>query len=170
MDAIDSALLMVESSLPSAVSFMNQNGLLHFDVHFQNVLTDGQRVYISDFGLAMSSRFGLSESEMQFYELNKTHDGCYVVAHLVNWLVTALVGSMERPERIDFIRRCADGYQPDVTGSAAAIIRRYAPIATVINDFYTDLVSDRRSTPFPVQDTQRVCTTTGFDPLPSFCR
>ncbi|MBB6669767.1 protein kinase family protein [Cohnella nanjingensis] len=165
-NAAGSAFALAESNLRSAVSFMNANGLLHFDVHFKNVLTDGHRVYISDFGLATSSRFELSDSELKFLELNKTHDGCYVVTELVNWLVTALSGTVNRSERIDFIRRCAEGNESlEVMDSAAEIILRYAPVAVVINDFYTDLVSKNRATSFPVEEIERVCTTTGFEPI-----
>ncbi|MFF2503082.1 hypothetical protein ACFVTY_06840 [Streptomyces sp. NPDC058067] len=47
---------------------MNSRGLLHFDAHFQNILTDGRRLYFADFGLALSSRFDLSPSEAGFFE------------------------------------------------------------------------------------------------------
>jgi len=165
-DQATSALSMVDSNLRSAVSFMNANGLLHFDVHFRNVLTDGYRVYISDFGLATSSRFELSDCESEFFELNKAHDGCYVVTELVNWLVTVLGGTVNRRERIDFIRRYAKGEEsPVVMDLAAGIIKRYAPIATVMNNFYTNLVFESRTTPFPVEEIRRVCATTGFEPL-----
>ncbi len=139
-DAANSAFNMLEPELRSAVSFMNANGLLHFDVHFRNILTDGRGIYISDFGLATRSRFKLSESELEFLGKNRTHDGCYVVTELVNWLVMALTGLMQRTDRVDFIRRCADGYEPtEVMASAAAIIKRYAPIAVVMNEFYRNL-------------------------------
>jgi serine/threonine protein kinase len=164
-DTATSAFAMVDSNLRSAVSFMNTNELLHFDVHFRNILTDGFRVYITDFGLATSSRFELSDSELEFLELNKAHDGCYVVTEFVNWLVTVLCGTMNRTERIDFIRRYAEGKKlPEMMDSAAAIIKRYAPIALVMNDFYTKLVSVSRTTPFPVEEIQRICATTGFEP------
>ncbi|GAE06783.1 hypothetical protein JCM10914_2959 [Paenibacillus sp. JCM 10914] len=162
-NAANSAIALLDSNLLSTVSFMNENELLHFDVHFNNVLTDGHRVYISDFGLATSSRFELSDSELEFYELNKTHDGCYVVTQMVNWLVAELTGTVNRSERIDFIRRCAKNDQSlEVMDSAAEIIMRYAPIAVVINDFYTNLVSKNRTTSFPVEEIERVCKKTGF--------
>lgn len=154
-----SALSMVDLNLRSAVSFMNANKLHHFDLHFKNVLTDGNRVYISDFGLATSSRFELSDSELNFLEANKTHDGCYVVTTLVNWLVTALVGTVNRTERIDYIRRCTERDElPEMMDSAAKIIMRYAPIAVVMNDFYTNLVSMSRTTIFPVEEIERICS------------
>lgn len=165
-DTATAAFSIVDSELRSAVSFMNANGLVHFDLHFKNVLTDGHHVFITDFGLATSSCFELSDSELGFLELNKTHDGCYVVTHFVNWLVTALTKSVERTDRIDFIRRCADGYEPtEILESAATIIKRYAPIAAVINDFYTNLIFKSRSAPFPIEEIESLCVTTGFEPL-----
>jgi len=163
-DEADSAFAMVESQVRSAVLFMNSHGLLHFDVHFKNVLTNGKSIYIADFGLATSSRFELSDSEWEFLEMNKSHDECYVVTHLVNWIVAGLMGLMERKVRTDFIRRCANGYDPteEVGSVAAGIINRYAPIATVINDFYTSLRVDSRTTPFPVEEIQRVSQAIGF--------
>lgn len=165
-DAATSAFTMVDSNLRSAVSFMNLNGLLHFDVHFKNVLTDGQCVYISDFGLANSSRFEQSDLELEFLELNQTHDGCYVVTAFVNWLVTALTGTVNRTERVEYIRCYAEGDVPqEMIDAAAEIIIRYAPIAVVMNDFYTNLISKNRSTPFPVKEIHQVCKKTGFRPL-----
>jgi serine/threonine protein kinase len=162
-----SAFAMVDSNLRSAVSFMNANGLLHFDVHFRNILTDGYRVYITDFGLATSSRFELSDSELEFLERNKAHDGCYVVTEFVNWLVTVLGGAMNQTERVDLIRRYAEGEKSlELMNEATVIIKRYAPIALVMNEFYTNLGSVSRTTPFPVEEIQRICTT-GFEPLKS---
>ena len=34
---------------------MNTHGLVHFDAHFGNVLTDGRRLFVADFGLATSA-------------------------------------------------------------------------------------------------------------------
>jgi len=162
---VDSIVANYKSQVRSAVSFMNSHGLLHFDVHFENVLTDGKSIYITDFGLATSSRFELSDSELEFFELNKGHDECYVVTHLVNWLVAGLLGLLERKVRTDFIRQCANGYDPteEVGSVAAGIINRYAPIATVINDFYTKLRVDSRTTPFPTEEIQMVSETICFE-------
>lgn len=164
-DEANSVFAMVESQVRSTVSFMNAQGLLHFDAHFENILTDGRHIYITDFGLVTSSRFELSDSERAFFELNKAHDDCYVVTHLVNWLVAGSMGLMERKGRTDFIHRCANGYDPteDMGSVAAGIIKRYAPIATVINEFYTNLRVGCRATPFPVEEIQKVSEAIGFD-------
>ncbi|MFG1706924.1 hypothetical protein ACFLIM_27400 [Nonomuraea sp. M3C6] len=61
--AVTSAYTMVERRLRTDVAFMNANGLLHFDAHYRNILTDGQRLYFADLGLATSPRFDLSADE-----------------------------------------------------------------------------------------------------------
>lgn len=165
-DTASSAFAKVESDLRNAVSFMNANDLLHFDAHFRNILTDGNRLYISDFGLAASTRFELSNSEIEFYKMNKAHDECYVVTEFVNWLIRILGGVNSHIEIMDYIRRCINGEKSrDLTGSAAVIIERYAPIALVMNEFYSNLISVNRSTPFPVEEIQQVSAMIGFDNL-----
>jgi len=91
-EAADRACAMVERELVAGISFMNSRGLLHFDAHFENILTDGRRLFFADYGLAISSRFELSQDEADFFERHQTYDRCYSVTYLVNWLVTALYG------------------------------------------------------------------------------
>ncbi|MDT0346164.1 BUD32 family EKC/KEOPS complex subunit [Streptomyces litchfieldiae] len=72
----------VGESLLRGTAFMNSRGLVHFDAHFRNVLTDGRRLYFSDFGLALSSAFDLSPAEAAFHARHRVYDPCYVVNHL----------------------------------------------------------------------------------------
>ena len=124
------AMAMVEHSLLRDIAFMNGAGLWHFDAHFGNILTEGERLYFADFGLAMSPRFELSGAETAFLAANASHDACHTVTRLVDWLVTNLAGIPDWTDRDEFIRRWADGHQrADVLPSAAAVITRYAPIA-----------------------------------------
>ena len=171
-DAVESACTMLERNLRAGTSFMNSSGLLHFDAHFNNILTDGRRLYFTDFGLAMSRRFELSGCEAAFFERNISHDGCYAVTQLVNWLVTALTEPADILSRNEYIRWCAAGGFPrNVVPAAAAIIHRYAPIAVVMNEFYWKLFGESRTTEYPAAEIQRVCASTGFKPIaPSFWR
>jgi len=50
----------VDAQLTAGVEFMTARGFIHFDVHFHNVLTDTERCYFADFGLATSDRFDLT--------------------------------------------------------------------------------------------------------------
>jgi serine/threonine protein kinase len=130
----DETIGIVDRQLESGVAFMNASGLFHFDAHFRNILTDGRRLYFTDFGLATSPRFELSEPEREFLSTTESHDRCYVDTQLVNWLV----------------RAGADG------PTAAAIIRRKAPTAEVMNDFYWKLHGESRTTPYPLDEIRRL--------------
>lgn len=94
------------------------------------------------------------------------------MTRLVNWLVTALSGAVDPAnpagpvDRNEYVRRCAEGADPpNVPAAAAAVIKRYAPIAVVMNDFYWKLHLQDRTTPYPVDELQRVCSATGFKPV-----
>lgn len=56
------------------LTFLRKNGIIHFDVHFNNILTDGSKPYLTDFGLALDKRFDLSETERTFFRKNTHYD------------------------------------------------------------------------------------------------
>jgi len=165
-EALEAACTMVEAGLRDAVSYMNENGLFHFDAHFGNILTDGRRLYLTDFGLATSTQFELSPTERGFVDANRNHDGCYAMTQLVNWLVSALVGPADPAERNGYIRRVAAGSAAaNVPPWAAEIIARYAPIAVVLNDFYWSLFGESRKTPYPTAEVDLVSAEIGVSPI-----
>lgn len=158
----DPDLAMVERDLIAATEFLGAQGMQHFDAHFQNVLTDGERLYLTDFGLASSTRFELSRDERRFLADHSTHDRAYVVTQLVNWIVThrtdaGRAGWPHPSVRNEFVRRCAEGMPvPELSSVAAAIVGRHAPMAVVVNDFYFALYGDSRRTPYPAAEIARV--------------
>ncbi|MFC5155972.1 protein kinase family protein [Streptomyces amakusaensis] len=155
----DLACAMVERELAAGVSFMNARGLLHFDAHFENILTDGRRLYFSDYGLALSSRFALSGPEADFFDRNQVYDRCYTAAYLVNWLVTALHGYEvgDRDGRGALVRAYAEGERPTgIPEGAAAVIARHAPIAAVVSDFNREFRLRSRRTPYPLEEIRRL--------------
>lgn len=154
-ESTDRACSLVEGELEAGTSFMNTRGLLHFDAHFQNILTDGRRLYFADYGLALSSQFDLSPSEISFFELHRTYDRCYTRSWLVNWLITNLYG-YERKERETLIHACAKGEDPpDGPREARAILSRHAPLAAVMTDFYVKIQDESRETPYPMKALRR---------------
>ncbi|MGW5684793.1 serine/threonine protein phosphatase [Nonomuraea sp. NPDC003754] len=155
-DAVESACSLLERELAAGVSFMNANGLLHFDAHFGNILTDGSRLYFTDFGLASSPRFELSGAERDFLRLNAGHDESYTARELVNRLVIALSRPADRAELLDLVRRCAEGDSlPGVPEPIGKILRRHAPVAAVMNEFYGTLFDETRTAPYPAADIHR---------------
>lgn len=135
----------VERQFSEIVTFLGETELLHMDAHFENMRTDGGRIYLSDFGLVTSPRFDLSAAERDFTEQHRTHDADYTAMRLVNWLVTDVCGvSMSASSgpvaRNEYVLRCADGRVPeDVPPAVAAILTRHAPAAARMNAFYWKL-------------------------------
>ncbi|WP_445525484.1 protein kinase family protein [Streptomyces cyslabdanicus] len=155
-EAAERACAMVVRQLEAGTSFMNARGLLHFDAHFQNILTDGERLFFADYGLAISSRFDLSKEEAEFFAAHQTYDPCYSVTHLVIWLVTALYG-YKRDDRNAFVRACAQGEHPKgIPPQVSAILTRHAPIAAVMTDFYRKFQLESRQTPYPMEEIRRI--------------
>ncbi|MGW6928826.1 hypothetical protein ACWGE0_02105 [Lentzea sp. NPDC054927] len=128
---------MVEREMAAGVEFMNSHGLLHFDGHFQNILTDGERLYFADYGLAISSRFDLSEEETAFFAENQDYDRHYTATHLVMWFAYALR---------------SQGVPPRVM----EILSRHNATAAVMKDFYRRFQHESRRTPYPAEDLRSV--------------
>ncbi|GIM93732.1 serine/threonine protein phosphatase [Paractinoplanes toevensis] len=130
----------LERQLFEIVAFLAGRELLHMDGHFGNIRTDGERIYLGDFGLATSPRFDLSPAERDFVARHAGHDADYAAMRLANWLATAVCGvpvpATGGPvARNAYVRRCATaGVPPDVPAAVAAILTRHAPAAARMND------------------------------------
>jgi hypothetical protein len=146
---------MVEQQLTRIVGFLRDRELLHMDGHFGNMRTDGERIYLTDFGLATSPRFDLSVAERDFVRRNATHDAAYASMRLVNWLVITMCGVAIPADGIptarnEYVRRCAAGRIPaDVPPVVAAILARHAPAAAKMNSFYWKLFDGDVHAEFP---------------------
>ncbi|MEV8441131.1 serine/threonine protein phosphatase [Actinosynnema sp. NPDC051121] len=132
----------VERQLAEVVAFLRDHELLHMDGHLGNVRTDGERLYLTDFGLVTSPRFDLSAAEREFVRRHAGHDAGYAAMRLVNWLVTTVCGVTVPPDGVPtarnaYVRRWAAGDVADgVPSDVAAILTRHAPAAARMNAFY----------------------------------
>ncbi|WP_238815302.1 serine/threonine protein phosphatase [Nocardia brasiliensis] len=128
----------VEEQFSEIVTFLRDRGLLHMDGHFGNMRTDTERIYLTDFGLALSADFDLSDSERLFVEQHACYDADYAAMRLVNWLVTdiPMLPSGSPITRNEYVLQCAGGHiPPDVPPAIAAIVARHAPAAAKMNAF-----------------------------------
>lgn len=153
--AMASACAMVERGLTVDIPHMNKLGLLHGDAHFDNILTDGRRLYVADLGLATSGRFALAPDELRYLHEHASLDRAYVLSRWVNWLIQAFAPAASSVHaRMALVRAVAQGAAPQqllagLPACAAAIIQRHAPIASLVNDFYVELHGESRSTHYP---------------------
>ncbi len=140
------ALAMIEKDLLTVISFMNAKGMLHFDAHFKNILTDGHRLYFTDFGLVLSSEFSLSRVELDFLNKHRNYDYCSAIMNFIHCIVTILHGKKNWDKKLE---QYATG---KITSSVAqTIINRYILIAIVMDKFYKGLIKDK-STPYPANE------------------
>ena len=65
---------LVVRQLCETVSFLRAHGIVHFDAHFNNAVTDGERAYLVDFGMALDSRFDLTAHERAFQDRHSHYD------------------------------------------------------------------------------------------------
>jgi hypothetical protein len=65
---------MVLTDMQATITFLRNNGIIHLDTDFFNMLTDGKQVYLTDFGLVLDKQFELTSTEEQFYKQNIHYD------------------------------------------------------------------------------------------------
>ena len=152
-EVAESACAMVEKNLHMMTSFMNERGLLHFDAHFWNILTDGRGLYFSDFGLAISDRFELSEKERDFFREHHNYDRCYTMAFFVGYILRESFGS----EHYDTILHEFSMGKPtkELPPVIAAIVARYASMTAAMNKFHRVLKTESKKTPYPFDELER---------------
>ncbi|MER7273260.1 serine/threonine protein phosphatase [Dactylosporangium sp. NPDC000244] len=143
----------VAARLAAAVCAMNAGGLLHFDTHMGNLLTDGRLVYFADFGLALHASFARTPEESAFFRAHAAYDRRYNAGHFATWLACehGCPGDWDRAH--DLIARAAAGTLPaeldDAPPGSRAVILRHAGTAAAMHDFFTGLVGVSKHTPYP---------------------
>ncbi|MER6473575.1 protein kinase family protein [Streptomyces collinus] len=148
------AYLWAEDALREGTEFMSGRGLVHFDAHFRNVLTDGRRVYFADLGLALSRDFELSTAARGFLTDHLPYDRSYVTTHLLRHHLPDEVRGGVEPGA--FLRAWTAGDRPgSVPPGLAALIDRHAPHALVLDDFHHRLLTHSKHTPFPTAEVLR---------------
>ncbi|MBC2904322.1 protein kinase family protein [Streptomyces sp. PSKA01] len=144
----------VNDELERGTRFMSARGLVHFDAHFANLLTDGHQVYFADFGLALSGDFALSPPERAFLADHLVYDCSYAPSHLLRHHIPDTVRA--GAEHSAFLRAWADGHRPaSVPPDIGALLDRHAQHALVLDDFHQRLLTRSKRTPFPAAEVQR---------------
>ncbi|WP_031075750.1 hypothetical protein [Streptomyces sp. NRRL WC-3742] len=145
------ALPWVESELARGTAFLRSRGLVHFDAHFRNLLTDGQRVHFADYGLALSPSFELDASEREFLTLHRDYDRHYTVSHLLR--DNLLAGT----DADAFLRDWTAGHRPEgLAPETASVNDRHAETALLLGGFHRRLLRESKSTPYPASDLELI--------------
>jgi len=139
------ATAFADRELRAATEVLRAHGMVHFDAHPGNVLTDGHRLYLADFGLALDRAFELSPAEAAFLALHRDWDRWDTERYLVNWLCGRLAPGADRTTLIR-----AGG--PGLPRYARALITRYGPAVLLLNDFYDRLVAGPKTAAYPARE------------------
>ena len=136
--ATEAAILRFHDEWREAQAFMNARGMLHFDLHAANLMTDGAQVYVSDYGLALCADFDLAPAERAFFASHRLYDRGYVDWAFGLWL-----------------------RQPPLTPALEARLASVAPVADIFARFVGELNGVSKTTPFPAAEMEAALAATG---------
>lgn len=126
----EATILEFHRQLDEAAAFMNACGMLHFDLHAHNLLTDGVNLYVTDFGLSICEDFDLSLQERAFFENHRLYDRSYV-----RWLFGGRLAPETNP--------------PSLTPALRALADRCAPTRDVLEAFFRELRGANKTALYP---------------------
>jgi len=151
--AAENAVAFADENIIKTNSFMNSHGLIHFDAHLENILTDGEHLYFSDFGLALSSSFELTLDEIKFFETHQNYDRASTAFFLLFTIIIYYIGEESwDPQRQEQWLEIYKTQKPhEIPAFMDDITRRYNPILPVLNEFYRNLKEESKLTPYPAE-------------------
>jgi hypothetical protein len=174
----------VITEMRATITFLRNHGILHLDPHFFNILTDGKRSYLTDFGLALDKSFALTPAEQLFYKQNTYYDygelswglGCHLVEMYWNLPDAARSRIAERiglsqkarfEEQMSTLLGKIEEIHADrmmkLEERLVASLIKYRSLILLMNDFYSDLKkNNKKDTRFKHTKLQRLLKETGF--------
>mgnify|MGYP001338956836 CR=1 FL=1 len=172
------------SELRDTITFLRNNGIIHFDAHLGNTVTEGERPYLTDFGLVLDKRFDLSESERALFKPNSHYDYGEILTGL-GWLIRrkfeelseskqkkvlqkyGLTTDTPWPQRYRTFLENVQSLQADGAMNLDKIlvdaILKYRDIILLMLKFFTDMrENNRKDTKFKNAKLRRLLEESGF--------
>jgi hypothetical protein len=140
----DNFPILFEKLLPLG-EFMQSKAFIHFDAHFENILTDGNEIYLSDFGLALSNTFALARDEREFFENHRLFDRYFIILNYLH--------AMAKPRFVEE-RTWVD--LPEVCPDQGAWARAYWPLGRCLDQFYRKLYQGNIHAVYPRDELARL--------------
>lgn len=179
-----SQLQRLLNDLRTTIDFLRTNRVIHFDAHFQNMLTDGHQIYLTDFGLVLDKSFALTKEEETFFEQHIFYDygeSLRNLGHLIRPVYDACSENEQqrimakydikaglqpyevRSRLLDHIEQIhADG-DMQLDAFYVASIVKYRRIIALMQDFFVDVWGNhKKDTKFDHATLQRLLNETGF--------
>ena len=121
LDKPGAAVPFVEQ-LGGTARFLSQHGVVHFDAHAKNILTDGETFYLTDFGLGMDRSFELSKAEQEFLRRHRHYDLGMILCGLLVPLAGA-VRNLPEDTRHALQERYGDSRTPTLAPHVSALVQ-----------------------------------------------
>ncbi len=176
--------------LRATIAFLRKKGIIHFDAHFCNILTDGERIYLTDFGLVLDKSFALTSDEKSFFKQNTFYDYGEVLRNLSHLIRSPYDSCSENDKRkmkekygikeglkhyelrsilLNNIEQIhADGVMKLDEFYVASIVK-YRSIIALMQDFFADMwVNNKKDTKLPHAKLRLLLKETGFLPDAGF--
>lgn len=170
-----------------AIAFLRTKRIIHFDAHFRNILTDGEQIYLTDFGLALDKSFVLTEEETIFFEQNSLYDYGEVLRNL-GQLIRSPYNACSESDKYRIMKKYGikDGLRPYEVGAIlldniqqiqadgdmvldefyVSSIVKYRAIIALMQDFFAAMwENDQKDTPFPHAKLRLLLNETGLLPI-----
>ena len=177
------------NDLWKTIAFLRTKEIIHFDAHFRNILTDGEQVYLTDFGLALDKSFALTEDENVFFEQNSLYDYGEVLRNLGH-LIRSPYNSCSESDKYRIMKKYGikDGLQPYQVGAIlldniqqiqadgdlvldefyVTSIVKYRAIIALMQDFFAEMWDNtQKDTQFPHTKLRLLLNETGLLPIQS---
>lgn len=174
--------------MQAAITFLRGKGIIHFDSHFFNMLSDGKQTYLADFGLVLDKQFSLAPAEEGFFKQHSWYDHAYLVWNLAShlfWVHRALddadkqrlTDQLGLREEMTFEKTIAilldnlDALAAEpamkIDPAHVAAIVRYRPVIDFMNTFYSKMrKNQRKDTRFQHTTLQRLLKEAGISSTP----
>lgn len=177
-------LAMIVNDSCTTIAFLRKHGIIHFDAHWDNILTDGVHAYLSDFGLTLDRSFALSAEEVRFFEQHIDYDAGAFLEGLGFHLI-ALYDKLADDKRSDIRRHynlpdtitnaellpilidnieeiAAHGFIP-FTEYYTGMVVKYREIIRLMRQFYVTMRRNhKKDTPFAHEELTRLLHATDF--------
>ncbi len=151
----DSAVAKVEKDCNATSAFFSANNFVHFDAHFNNILSNGN-LYYSDFGLALSEQFDLEKEEVDFLRHHRSYDRCVSIVSLVQTLMLHFYGEGKWLTHLHAFIKDNETRPKRMTPFLESRIKAYAPIAFRLSQFYQQLNSETKSAIYPAEALEQI--------------
>lgn len=175
----------VLEQLRLSIHFLGKRDVIHFDANFDNILTDGERVYLTDFGLVLDREFALSDTEKAFFAAHTSYDYGLVLANLMNLLheLCQLLPESEQQQLreqfgafdaenqfrnlimavVENLEEIGTDGPLHIHPTYLACLLRYRRVGLLMQKFRLDLrENNQKDTPFPHAEIQRLLVEANF--------